>query len=185
MLVGGSTRWNRWQRPAMTISKFPRQGINALHLPRNAIHLAEDGRDKGTLSTTNGSDDGSQATFLDGHADAMDESFGLLRVLVVGSRSIVLPSPLERSIGDTDGISVDWMGIGGDWDSLKSHHEGVDATPGSSGDGAGTKRRIENIVFEENYEGTYLRSWGRAIKGSTNMEKKAMAGKTRAAVTSP
>jgi len=185
MLVGGSRRWTRWQRPVIPISNFLSRRINAAHLSRNAIHFAEDGREEGALSTTNGSDDGGQATLLDGHVDAVDESVGLLRGLVGGSRSVVPLSPLERSVGDTDGIGVDWVGIRGDWDSLRSRQEGVDAAPGSSGDSASTKGQTENFVCEENCKGAYLRSWGRAIKGSTNMEKKAMAGKTRAAVISP
>ena len=115
----------------------------------------------------------------------MDENTGLLSVLISGTRSVVLLSPLERSIGDTDGVGIDWVGVRGNRDSLRSHQEGVDPPPGSSCDGASTERRTKDIAFEDNYEGTYLRSWGRAINGSTNMEKKAMAGKTRAAVISP
>jgi len=114
--------------------------MNTLHLSRDGVHLAEDRREEGALSTTNGSDNGSQATLLDGHVDVVDKSLGLLGVLVGSkSRGIVLLGPLERSIGDTDWIGVDWMDIRGNWNSLRGHQEGVDAAPGSSGDGAGTK----------------------------------------------
>ena len=139
MPAGGSRRWNRWQRPVMMVSNDPSQGINTIYLSRNAIRLTEDSREEGALSATNGSDNSGQAAFLDGHVDAMDESLGLLGVLVNRIRSSILLGPLERSIGDTNGISVDWVGIGGNWDGLRSHQEGVDAAPGSSGDGASTK----------------------------------------------
>ena len=122
----------------MAISDCPGQGVDVLYLSRNAVHLAEDSREERALSTSNGSDNSGQATLLDGHIDVVDESLGLLSVLV-RRRGIILLGPFERSIGDTDGIGVDLMGVRGNLDSLRSHQECVDATPGSSGDGACTR----------------------------------------------
>ena len=136
----------------MTVSGCPNQGMHVLCLSGDAVHFPEDSREEGALSTTNGSDDGGQATLLDGHVDIVDESLGLLSVLVGSrsrSRSIVLLSPLERSVGDTDGIGVDWVGIRGNWDSLRSHQEGVYTAPGSSGDGTCTKWQAENVAFRK------------------------------------
>ena len=114
----------------MTVSDYPIQGVNTLYLSRNAVHLAEDSREERALSTTNRSDNGGQATLLNGHVDAVDESLWFLGALVSSrSRSVILLSPLERPVGDTYGIGVDWVGIGGNWGSLGSHQEGVDATP--------------------------------------------------------
>jgi len=123
----------------MTISNFPSQGINALHHSRYAIHFAEDGGEEGAFSTTNWSDNSGQAALLDGHVNVIEENPELLSVLISRTRSVAFCSPLERSIGDTDGVGIDWVGIGRNWDSLRSHQEGVGAAPGSSGDGASTK----------------------------------------------
>jgi len=146
MLVGGNRRWNRWQRPAMAISNYPIYWMSGSYLARTAVHLAEDGSEERALSTTDGSDNGGQATLLDGHVDIMDEGLGFLGVLISGRRSggIVLLGPLERTIGDADGIDVDWVGVRGNGGSLTSHQEGVDAAPGSSSDGASTRRETED-----------------------------------------
>lgn len=121
-----------------------------LYLPRNAVHLTEDSSEEGALSTTDGSDNGGQATLLDGHVDIMDEGLGFLSVLTNSrSRSVVLLGPLERSVRDTDGVGVDWVDIRGNWGGFRSHQEGVDATPGSSSDGASTKGEAENAALKE------------------------------------
>ena len=120
-----------------------------LYLSRNALHLAEDGREEGALSTTDGSNNGGQATLLDGHVEIMDECLRFLSVLVISrSRSTVLLGPLERSTGDTDGVCVDRVGIRGNWDSLGSHQEGIDTAPGSSSDGTCTEGRIEDVTLK-------------------------------------
>ena len=96
--------------------------MSVLYLSGNAVHFTEDSREEGALSTTDGSDNGGQATLLYGHVDIVDEGLGLLGAFIISkSRSVVLPSPLERSIGDTDRIGVDWVDIRGNWGGLRSH----------------------------------------------------------------
>jgi hypothetical protein len=115
----------------------------------------------------------------------MHESVGFLGVLISdGSRSVILLGPFKRSVGDADGVSVDGVDIRGNRDGLGSHQEAIDTAPGSSGDGTSTRDRISKLIPGE-LELTHLRSCGRAIQGSTNMEKTEMAGKTRAAAISP
>ena len=134
--------------------------MSVLYLSGNAVHFTEDSREEGALSTTDGSDNGGQATLLDGHVDIVDEGLGFLSILSgrSGGRGIVLLGPFERSVGDANGIGIDRVGIRGNWGSLRGHQEGVDAAPGSSSDSAGTKGRTENAALGEKLGQTYLRS---------------------------
>lgn len=98
----------------MVISNRPGYDMSALYLSREAVHLAEDSSEERAFSTTDGSNNGGQATLLDGHVDIMDEGLGFLSVLVTcRSRSIVLLGPLERSVRDADGVGVGWVDIRG------------------------------------------------------------------------
>ena len=124
--------------------------MGVLYLSRNTIHLAEDSSEEGTLSATDGSDDSSQATLLDGDVDIMDECLRFLRVLVIGrGTNIIFLGPLERSTGDTNGIGVDRVSIRGNWESLGSHQEGIDTTPGSSSDCTCTEEWVGGGVSKQ------------------------------------
>ena len=124
--------------------------MGVLYLSRNTIHLAENGSEEGTLSATDGSDDSSQATLLDGHVDIMNKRLRFLSVLVISrGKSIVFLGPLERSAGDTNGIGVDRVSIRGNWESLGSHQEGIDTAPGSSSDCTSTEEWIEGGVSKQ------------------------------------
>ena len=120
------------------------------HLSRNTLHLAEDSGEERALSTTDGPDNGSQATLLDRHVDIVDKCLGFLSVLIIRSiRSILLLGPLERSTRDADGIGIDRVSIRGNWNSLGSHQKGVDTAPGSSSDGTCTKEQTEEAASKE------------------------------------
>lgn len=60
------------------VSILENLGCKRTYSSGNAFHLAEYGRQHGTLATSDISDDSSQATLLDGQVDAMNESGGLL-----------------------------------------------------------------------------------------------------------
>ena len=121
--------------------------MGKFYLSRNAIRFTEDGSEERAFSTTDGTDNGGQATLLDGHVDIVYECLGFLGILII-SRNVVLLGPLERSTGDTDGICVDRVGIRGNWDSLGSNQEGIDTAPGSSSDGTCTEGWIEDAVLK-------------------------------------
>ena len=138
----------------MTISDCTCYWKSARYLSRDAVHLAEDGREKRALSATDGSDNCGQATLLDGQVDVVYEGHGLLGAFVNGrSRCVVLLGPLERPVGDTNGIGIDWVGIRGNRGSLRSHQERVDAAPGSRSNGTSAERQIENTAFKETRDG--------------------------------
>ena len=58
MAVVDSRRRSRWQRPGTAISNYPNREKNNSHLPRNAVHLAQDSSEKGTLSAADRPDNG-------------------------------------------------------------------------------------------------------------------------------